>query len=158
MQDWQDKAACRGVDIETFYEADDFVSPELNTRDARMRENTERRLRARLICSVCPVQQECLTASLDSDDQWAFLGGLSPAQRKRVQDGTPLAEVLPSRTWERPPNKSRGWALVRRFAAGERLDDLIEEYGLVRQTVLEEIRSATNTGEWATTLSTPAVA
>lgn len=57
--DWMGDAACRGDETDSFHGADDFTHPELTQRERKL-VTEERRIRARIICSTCPVATQCL--------------------------------------------------------------------------------------------------
>lgn len=74
--DWQTEALCKQVGLELFYS------------DAG---ETAATAMAKRVCNgdpdkgvePCPVLRECLSWSLDINDSWAVLGGMSPRQRQR---------------------------------------------------------------------------
>lgn len=70
---WAEKAACRGYDLAEFF--------------------TESRLgmkRAKQICAGCPVRERCLDEALraENDARYGVYGGLSAAERARLQRST----------------------------------------------------------------------
>lgn len=72
--EWQSRAACRGVDTETFYRAD-F---ERGARQARREE------RAKQICRTCPVMEQCLQWALEAREPYGIWGGMSPDEREAL--------------------------------------------------------------------------
>jgi Transcription factor WhiB len=38
---------------------------------------------AKMICSGCPVRNDCLDYSIKTDDRWGIMGGLTPQERRR---------------------------------------------------------------------------
>ena len=64
--DWQEQAVCASVEPELFYPA-----PQEHVR----------RRQAKAVCKSCPVVNECLQWALDTDDQFAILGGTTAAER-----------------------------------------------------------------------------
>jgi WhiB family redox-sensing transcriptional regulator len=78
--DWQQRAACRGLETSMFY-------PERHDKPT---------LRAALaVCNgtedtpACPVRKECLECALsfpDDDDGFGVFGGHTPAERHRMRD------------------------------------------------------------------------
>ena len=65
--DWRAVAACRHADPGTFFPPSDLFSN-----------------RAKLICSTCPVREQCLAwaiATRQSDGIW---GGMTPKERRRT--------------------------------------------------------------------------
>lgn len=145
---WAESAACRGHG-ESFFDSDDFVEGRMSAGE-RQQLDVERRLRAKLICSTCQVQEECLrSALLDVEDVYSVRGGYTASERELLRGGQVLPpygySLSPTAT---PPSAARGWALVQRFAAGERLPLLLEEYGVKRSTAMQEIRMGLVTGAW----------
>lgn len=71
---WARRAACRKRG-ELFYPVgDDWAAPG----------NAARAEAAKAVCARCPVQAECLDYALESGDAHAILGGLTPAERRRL--------------------------------------------------------------------------
>ena len=73
--EWQLDAACAGMDTSLFYQAD-------NERGASVR---RRELKAKAICSTCPVISDCLKAALASHEPYGVWGGMSADERFRLQ-------------------------------------------------------------------------
>lgn len=76
---WQNQAACRDTDPETFVDraADAAVN-------GRRMSKTEVKLATRAamaVCAKCPVRAECLDTATAERDVWAIRGGLTVAQR-----------------------------------------------------------------------------
>lgn len=144
---WARHGACRGADSTTFFEVDDFVDGKFTCAESK-RENAERRLRAKLICSSCPVRAECLQDALADDDEFSVRGGLAPYERRAVRAGAVVRnygfriEATPA------PVIKYGFETVRRFVAGETVDSLMAHYGLARQTVLQDLRRHLVRGGW----------
>ncbi|HEX2578263.1 MAG TPA: WhiB family transcriptional regulator [Aquihabitans sp.] len=64
---WRNKAACHGLDPQTFYpETDD---------DART---------AKAVCGVCPVQSACLEHALTIREKEGVWGGCTERERRRI--------------------------------------------------------------------------
>lgn len=63
QDDWTIKAKCRGMEDALFPEAAD-------------------QKRARLLCSGCPVQSECLAEALDNRIEWGVWGGMTERERR----------------------------------------------------------------------------
>ena len=38
---------------------------------------------AKMICSGCPVRNDCLDWAIRTDDKWGLYGGLTPQERRR---------------------------------------------------------------------------
>lgn len=148
-ESWARYGACRDAAArESFFETDEFVDGPM-TRDVRNSENTERRVRAKLICSSCHVKAQCLQDAFDGGDTLSIRGGLTPRERAEVAEGKRDAAGYGYSITNPPtPRRSRGNELARRFAAGERLSDLCEDFGIVRQTALQTIRERTVAGDW----------
>jgi hypothetical protein len=71
--DWRTRAACRA----------DGISPDAMFPDS----DKERTLAARMICAGCPVSRSCLREAISSgDNQWGIRGGLTPEERRAVQE------------------------------------------------------------------------
>jgi WhiB family transcriptional regulator, redox-sensing transcriptional regulator len=70
--DWQGNAACRGIDTSAFYH------PENERGPSRMR----RELRAKAVCSACPVIDNCLHWALRVREPYGIWGGLSAEERE----------------------------------------------------------------------------
>ncbi len=64
---WQQRAACRGLDVELFY------STEEDDLRAAVR-----------VCRTCPVRRECLTSAMTSEELFGVWGGTLEHQRRRV--------------------------------------------------------------------------
>lgn len=62
---WQDRAACRGQDIDTFFD-----------------EAPETREEALAVCGPCPVRADCFDAALAAPEHFGIWGGASPNARK----------------------------------------------------------------------------
>ncbi len=69
--EWQQDAACRGTDVETFYHPDN----ERGTRRAR------HEMRAKAICATCSVTEHCLAWAMANREPYGVWGGLSPEER-----------------------------------------------------------------------------
>ncbi|MBB4931798.1 WhiB family redox-sensing transcriptional regulator [Lipingzhangella halophila] len=74
---WQDDAQCRGEDLTLFFGPDGERQPEREARE----------LKAKEICSQCPVRTLCRDDAIARKDLWGVRGGLAPeeltAERKR---------------------------------------------------------------------------
>jgi WhiB family redox-sensing transcriptional regulator len=76
---WMGSANCRTTDPDLFYPGGD--TNKWNVR----------RVKAALkVCSRCPVNVECLSWALETQDCYGILGGTTPDQRSRMgdEDGT----------------------------------------------------------------------
>jgi WhiB family redox-sensing transcriptional regulator len=62
-EDWTLLAKCRGMEDALFPEASD-------------------QKKARLLCSGCPVQSECLAEALDNRIEWGVWGGMTERERR----------------------------------------------------------------------------
>ncbi len=73
--DWQERGACRGLF------ASGFFPPAANERrdDKRRRE-----VRAKAICSNCPVEHDCLDYALSIREVHGIWGGTSGLERRRI--------------------------------------------------------------------------
>ena len=72
--DWQQSAACRGMN------AVDFYSPHSEKRKARR----EREARARQVCTSCPVLETCAEFALRVREPYGVWGGLSEGERREL--------------------------------------------------------------------------
>lgn len=70
---WQELANCRTTDPEQFFPA---VSEE-TAATVRM---------AKLICSQCDVQVQCLRYALDSGEPFGIWGGMTPRERHALRE------------------------------------------------------------------------
>lgn len=72
---WQLRALCRGNHAHLFFPPSTFE---------RKEERERREARAKAICSVCPVQGECLEYALDIQEPYGIWGGLTETERRQV--------------------------------------------------------------------------
>lgn len=70
---WAARGACRRSDPELFFP----VSPAGPSADQAAR--------AKLICTGCPVQPECLEFALDSGQDFGVWGGTSESERRKMR-------------------------------------------------------------------------
>jgi WhiB family transcriptional regulator, redox-sensing transcriptional regulator len=70
---WQDRAACRGMDVLLFFGPDDQADPEREIREAK----------AKAVCALCPVRGQCLDYALRNSIRNGIWGGLNEAERAR---------------------------------------------------------------------------
>lgn len=70
---WRDESACRDTHPAVFYPTPD---PHANARKVRV----DPYAAARTICDGCPVQDDCLTEAVVTDDPYGFRAGLTPDQ------------------------------------------------------------------------------
>ena len=66
-QTWRQLSACRGVDPDIFYPAND--------EEAEV---------AKAVCHVCPVRQPCLEYALSSRERDGVWGGATEKERRRM--------------------------------------------------------------------------
>jgi len=64
---WRDKAACHGLDPQTFYPETDEEAEE-----------------AKAVCGVCPVQALCLEYALVRREKEGVWGGCTERERRRI--------------------------------------------------------------------------
>ena len=69
--DWQQNAACRGLDTEQFYNPDRARGPNKRAREAA----------AKAVCAQCPVVQSCLNWALTAGEPYGVWGGTTPEER-----------------------------------------------------------------------------
>ncbi len=65
VEDWQQQSLCRGVDPEVFFP--------ISEDDA---------WRAKEICAMCSVQQQCLVNSLQNRERYGVWGGVTEKERQ----------------------------------------------------------------------------
>ncbi|WP_332112992.1 WhiB family transcriptional regulator [Streptomyces sp. ActVer] len=70
--DWRDQAACRDEDAETFFPVGTTPPALAKTR------------RAKVVCSGCPVLQECGAWALDTRQAYGVWGGMSERERAGI--------------------------------------------------------------------------
>jgi WhiB family transcriptional regulator, redox-sensing transcriptional regulator len=70
---WQDRAACRGMDVLLFFGPDDQADPEREIREAK----------AKAVCALCPVRTQCLDYALQNSIRHGIWGGLNEEERVR---------------------------------------------------------------------------
>ncbi|WP_258314800.1 WhiB family transcriptional regulator [Streptomyces sp. Act143] len=71
LWDWQQEAACRGMDLSVFF------SPPYERGEARHR----REARARAVCDACPVRVPCGRFALATQQDYGVWGGLTESDR-----------------------------------------------------------------------------
>lgn len=72
---WQTTALCRGNHSYLF-----FPPSTVERKDERER----REQKAKAICTVCPVQQDCLDFALTIREPYGIWGGLTESERRQV--------------------------------------------------------------------------
>lgn len=72
---WQVKAACRGPQAAVF-----FPPSYVERKDDKL----ERESRAKAICSLCSVREDCLEYALRIREPHGIWGGLTEAERRNV--------------------------------------------------------------------------
>ena len=75
VEEWQDKAACRGPQADVFY-----PPPRTEPRAER----AEREARAKAICGRCSVIDECLEHALAVGEMYGIWGGHNEIERRRM--------------------------------------------------------------------------
>lgn len=68
---WRDRAACKGISIDTFY----FESDEDNRN---LKKQTEK---AKSYCKECPVAEQCLAYALNENIKFGVWGGFTSRER-----------------------------------------------------------------------------
>lgn len=83
---WTDQAACRKSNPETYFPAKD------DTHTIRT---------AKLTCSQCPVQAQCLTHALSFGEYHGIWGGYTTSERETIRKAQRLPKIRPpeSRFW-----------------------------------------------------------
>ena len=72
--DWQLSAACRGMNVETFY----------HPAGERWHQKNERITQAKRICQRCPVISQCASWALRTREPYGVWGGLSETERANI--------------------------------------------------------------------------
>ena len=72
--DWQTRAACRGTDTANFYHPENERGPS----------RTKSEIRAKAVCSGCPVIVNCLRWALAAHEPYGVWGGMSAEEREAV--------------------------------------------------------------------------
>ena len=70
---WQDRTACRGMDVLLFFSPDDEPRPERQIRKAK----------AKAACMLCTVGVQCLDCALRNSIRHGIWGGLNEEERAR---------------------------------------------------------------------------
>lgn len=70
VQDWTERAACRGLDPELFYPIG-TAGPAL-----------EQVATAKAVCAECPVRAECLDLAMSAGEAHGIWGGTTPEERR----------------------------------------------------------------------------
>jgi WhiB family transcriptional regulator, redox-sensing transcriptional regulator len=76
LQEWLERAACRGEDGDVFYPP---ASGETRAQ-RQMRENV-----AKSICQSCKVRPQCLSHAVATDERYGIWGGLNDLERRALQ-------------------------------------------------------------------------
>lgn len=72
---WQGRAACRGLDTETFFLPDAMRGPKKVARETA----------AKAICQGCPVMKNCLNWALAVAEPHGVWGGTTPEERNQLR-------------------------------------------------------------------------
>jgi len=75
---WQERAACRGEDLDLFFGPPTGDDREYGPAKA------EREAEAKWLCSICAVRAECLNWALDNGEKYGIFGGLNEDERASV--------------------------------------------------------------------------
>jgi WhiB family transcriptional regulator, redox-sensing transcriptional regulator len=75
VEEWQDKAACRGPQATVFFPPSHFE---------RKDEKEVRETRAKAICATCSVRKPCLEFAIRIREPHGIWGGLNEVERKQV--------------------------------------------------------------------------
>ena len=79
--DWQVKAACRGMNVELFFNPD-FL---------RGRPKRDHEAAAKAVCATCPVIAQCLERALKVGEPDGVWGGLTARERDALDERTFIA-------------------------------------------------------------------
>lgn len=72
VADWRARAACSGYPNTLFFPASDVVDDEVV-------------MRAKAVCAVCPVAEDCLEYALETNQRAGIWGGTSEQERKSLR-------------------------------------------------------------------------
>lgn len=72
--EWQERGACRGTDVDGFFESDGIRTAKRYHREAA----------AKQVCASCPVIDKCLEHALSVREPFGIWGGLSAGERRRL--------------------------------------------------------------------------
>ncbi|WP_405433832.1 WhiB family transcriptional regulator [Micromonospora sp. NBC_00617] len=75
-EDWWERAACRGIDVDVFY-------PLPNDRVAEAR--------ALLVCAQCPIRARCRRYAISNRETYGIWGGMTEQQRAALLRRRPAA-------------------------------------------------------------------
>lgn len=75
MDEWKNNARCK-----YFPEVDFFVERVKGTRN-----EDDPRLKAKEVCSTCPVKAECLAYALRNNEQFGVWGGTTSGERRKMR-------------------------------------------------------------------------
>ncbi len=78
---WMQRAACRGMSIDTFYLVEGDGDP----------------VEAKATCAVCPVVDECLAYAVDRPESFGVWGGVAPKKRRPLR--VPIRAAIDSGDW-----------------------------------------------------------
>ena len=77
---WMNEAKCRGMNVEIFfgkeYHGRQRHRPTLTSIEIR---------RAKAVCAVCPVLEECFTFAMENDEEYGVWGGTTHRDRERLK-------------------------------------------------------------------------
>ncbi|MGH9293385.1 MAG: WhiB family transcriptional regulator [Acidimicrobiales bacterium] len=86
QQTWQVRAACRGPQAVIF-----FPPSHIERKEERL----QREGRAKAICGVCPVEDECLDYAIRIREPHGIWGGRNETERKALIDRTSFQAPRP---------------------------------------------------------------
>jgi WhiB family redox-sensing transcriptional regulator len=85
--DWQERGACRGIDVELFFPVVEHEAYE-----------------AKGVCSMCPVRARCLEFALAEGERFGIWGGYTTLERKELLAERRAVQLLVTETTgERTP-------------------------------------------------------
>ncbi|TMZ67661.1 WhiB family transcriptional regulator [Klebsiella pneumoniae] len=73
--EWQDDAACRGMDLVLFFGPEGELQPKREAREAK----------AKAICGGCLVRAQCLDYAITQPEKYGTWGGLNEEERVAVR-------------------------------------------------------------------------
>lgn len=79
---WMDEAGCAGIGSDWWYPP------------ARRDGSDDSGREAKRVCRSCPVRVECLEYALAINEEFGIWGGLTPGERRKIPQDTPLTADL----------------------------------------------------------------
>jgi WhiB family redox-sensing transcriptional regulator len=136
---WVERGLCADVapeDRDMWYQEIPSLE-DLRRRRNRLTESEERTLRAKKICSVCPVRVECLKYSIENREAHGVWGGLDERERARLGNWAARDVGSRGRSIERAPVPEIEWGSVHSRYVQQRAEEAQRE--VVREPKKPEV-------------------